>query len=76
MNDANQQIVMLTQNSLTAIKAQLIASDLAHFDESGLRISDQLQWLHVTSTAAPTFYHVNAKRGLVVTKLQCFIASP
>lgn len=60
---ANQQLAQLTQSSLSAIQEQLIASDVVHFDESGLRIANQLQWLHVSSTETLTFYHVDAKRG-------------
>lgn len=63
--DANQQLAQLTQSSLSAIQEQLIAADVAHFDESGLRIANQLQWLHVSSTERLTIYHVDAKRGQV-----------
>ena len=66
--DANQQLAQLTQSSLNAIQAQLIASDVVHFDESGLRIANQLQWLHVSSTETLTLYHVDAKRGQVGMK--------
>jgi transposase len=59
----NQQTVMQIQPTLTSIKEQLIATDVAHFDESGLRVAGQLQWLHVASTPALTFYQVDAKRG-------------
>ncbi|MEZ4706966.1 MAG: transposase [Caldilineaceae bacterium] len=47
----NQQAVTQIQPTLTSIKEQLIASDVAHFDESGLRVAGHLQWLHVASTA-------------------------
>ncbi|MEZ4714436.1 MAG: transposase [Caldilineaceae bacterium] len=46
----NQQAVTQIQPTLTSIKEQLIASDVAHFDESGLRVAGHLQWLHVAST--------------------------
>jgi transposase len=60
---ANQEVADLTQSSLTAIKEQLIAAKVVHCDESGLQVVGQLQWLHVTSTAELTFYHLDAKRG-------------
>ncbi len=63
--EANQQVVNLTQTSLSAIKEQLIAADVANFDESGLRVAGKLQWLHVASTPDLTFYQVDAKRGQV-----------
>ena len=59
----NQQAVKQMQPTLTSIKEQLIATDVAHFDESGLRVASKLQWLHVASTPEFTFYHVDAKRG-------------
>lgn len=59
----NEQAVTQIQPTLTSIKEQLIASDVAHFDESGLRVAGKLQWLHVAGTPTFTFYHVDAKRG-------------
>lgn len=61
--DTNQQAVAQIQPTLTTIKEQLIAADVAHFDESGLRVAGKLQWLHVASTPTLTFYQVDAKRG-------------
>lgn len=60
---ANQQAVTQIQPTLTNIKEQLIATAVAHFDESGLRVAGKLQWLHVASTPELTFYHVDGKRG-------------
>lgn len=63
--DANQQLVSQIQPSLTAIKEDLIAADVVHYDESGLRVEGKLQWLHVATTPELTFYQVDAKRGQV-----------
>jgi len=60
---ANQQLVEQIQPSLENIQQQLIAADVANFDESGLRVEGQLQWLHVASTPELTHYHVHRKRG-------------
>jgi transposase len=49
--------------SLDTIRQQLIAADVAHFDESGLRVEGQLNWLHVASTDHFTHYIVHPKRG-------------
>ena len=52
-----------TQPALDEIQKQLIGSDVAHFDESGLRVEGKLHWLHVASTPFLTDYHVHRKRG-------------
>jgi transposase len=40
-------------------------SDVAHFDESGLRVNGQLNWLHVATTETTVYYSSHAKRGLL-----------
>jgi len=63
VQDANEALVESIAPSLDATKEQLIASDLVHFDESGLRVEGQLNWLHVASTELLTCYTVHPKRG-------------
>ena len=62
---ANQQMVEQTKASLESIKQQIIAAEVANFDESGLRVEGKLHWLHVASTETLTHYHVDRKRGQV-----------
>jgi transposase len=46
------------------IKAQLIASPVVNFDESGMRVNNAGHWLHVASTSTLTYYYIHPKRGI------------
>jgi len=45
------------------IKAQLPQAPVCHFDETGVRVAGQLQWLHVASNQDYTHLFVHPKRG-------------
>ena len=47
----------------THIKKMLTLSPVVHFDESGLRVREELNWLHVASTETLTHYEMHKKRG-------------
>jgi len=61
--ESNAAVVEQIELSLDTVKQELIASDVVHFDESGLRLEGQLNWLHVASTDHLTYYSVHPKRG-------------
>lgn len=49
--------------STEAVKGLLREAEVLHVDESGLRVTGKLYWLHVACTERLTSYEVHAKRG-------------
>lgn len=60
---ASRRLATATQGCLERIKEQIRATQVAHFDESGLRVAGKNHWLHVASTANLTHFHVHQQRG-------------
>jgi transposase len=60
---ASRECAVAIAPATAAIQAQLQAAPVVRFDESGLRVQGQLQWLHVASTESLTDYTVHGQRG-------------
>ena len=45
------------------IKQKITDSNVAHFDETGMRSEGKTKWMHVASTETMTYYAVHEKRG-------------
>ena len=58
-----QKAVQLSKPLRQSIAAELRQSDILHFDETGVRVAGQLQWLHVASNAQGTQLMLPSKRG-------------
>jgi transposase len=46
-----------------AVVERLVSEPLVHLDESGVRVSSKLHWLHVACTDQLTFYGIHSSRG-------------
>jgi len=60
---ASEQLDRCIEPSTEAVKGMLRDAEVLHVDESGLRVTGKLHWLHVACTERLTSYEVHAKRG-------------
>src|SRR3989442_8784423 len=60
---ASEQLDRCIEPSTEAVKGMLRHAEVLHVDESGLRVTGKLPWLHVACTERLTSYEVHAKRG-------------
>lgn len=60
----NKVFYAAIEKPVQTIKEQIIASKVAHFDESGIRTEKTTQWLHTAGTEKWTYYTIHKKRGV------------
>jgi len=63
VEDALERAYELAEPIEAQIVAQLTEAELAHFDETGVRVAGKLHWLHGVSTETLTHLFVHEKRG-------------
>lgn len=56
------------------VRQQLTQAEVAHFDETSLRVAGQLQWLHVACNQAYTLLSVSKGRGQTALADNVFVA--
>jgi transposase len=56
---ASQQLESVHEANRQAI----VGAEVAHFDESGMRVGGKLRWLHVATTDQAVYYTVHPQRG-------------
>lgn len=60
---ASRQCYEKLEETEETIKSQIAVSDVAHADETGLRVAGKLHWLHTASSLLFTYLFVHEKRG-------------
>jgi transposase len=67
LQTAAQECATALQPVEEEIKQGVQQAEVAHFDETGLRVEKKRGWLHVACTTALTFYAYHARRGKLAT---------
>lgn len=61
--NVNEQLFTNLEVFEMGLKAHLLAAQVLHFDETGMRCEKKLHWVHVASSEMATFYMMHTKRG-------------
>jgi transposase len=71
---ANERLYAASQAIEQEIKESLLSSEVAHVDETGMRVEGKLQWFHTVCNASFCYIFVHAKRGLEALRSSCSLA--
>jgi len=61
----NQEVFELLAGFEDKVKTELVSSDVAHADETGINIGGKKHWLHCMSNDDWTFFSAHEKRGTI-----------
>jgi transposase-like protein len=53
-----------SRSFIAELKERVLASDIVHFDETGMRVKGKVHWGHTASTKEVTLIHSHEKRGI------------
>lgn len=65
---ATRQCYTKLEESEQIIKSKIATNDVAHADETGVRVAGKLQWLHTATSLLYTYLFVHEKRGGIALK--------
>ena len=62
-SNIDEKLFQQLESFVVSLKAHLLAAQVLHFDETGMRCEKKLHWVHVASSQLATLYTIHAKRG-------------
>lgn len=63
LTSANEAVFEALAPVEADIKAAVLASEVVHFDETGMRVEGELHWFHTACTSLVCYLYVHKKRG-------------
>lgn len=66
--NANQKLYETLEPIEEEIKEAILASEVVHFDETGVKVEKKLNWVHVACNDLYTYLFAHEKRGLEALK--------
>ena len=62
-SNVDERLFRQLESFESSLKTYLLAAQVLHFDETGMRCEKKLRWVHVASSQLATLYTIHAKRG-------------
>ena len=62
-SNVDEKLFQQLESFERSLKTYLLAAQVLHFDETGMRCEKKLRWVHVASSQLATLYTIHAKRG-------------
>ena len=62
-SNVDERLFRQLESFESSLKTYLLAAQVLHFDETGMRCEKKLRWVHVVSSQLATLYTIHAKRG-------------